>query len=65
MGTLDIILGYLLIGLSWIALLDLLAYILKPNNHFTNIEKALVALFWPLTFIIFAYIFLLTIIKPK
>tara|TARA_R110000822_G_scaffold289756_1_gene411091 strand:+ start:38 stop:226 length:189 start_codon:yes stop_codon:yes gene_type:complete len=56
---------YLFIGVGWVALLDWLAYILQPNNHFTSPEKVLVALFWPLTFIMFAYIFLQSLTKPK
>ena len=57
------VLTYLMIGVAFIALYDYMCTKLETKLRFNNRERAIVALIWPIAFIMFIWTFIKTLIK--
>lgn len=51
---------YLLIGLLWVASLDIIIKTLKIEATMSNVDRVVISLFWPITIIVFTYYFIQT-----
>ena len=51
------ILNYLFIGTLFILILDIMGYYLNAKPIFSNLERIVVILFWPISLVVFVYHF--------
>jgi hypothetical protein len=49
------ILNYLFIGTLFLLILDIMGYYLNAKPRFSNLERIVVILFWPISLLVFIY----------